>query len=284
MASFQEVAQSEEVKSMADVVLGVTPEQAVIVSDDLKLGKLAAARPKNAAPISKFLKSMPPPPRSVDLTKGQTSWGMMNNDRLGCCTCAAAGHMIQVWTLNSSTEVTVSDQLILQAYCDVGGYVPGYPSTDRGAVEVNVLNYWYMNPKVVNHRISGYGDVVIRNVQAVKQAINAFGGLYIGVALPQTASWQIQRGQPWSKLNQPPYSNPGTWGGHAINLVGYDDKFLTCITWGKLQKMTWNYYLAYTDEVHAVVSRDWLNAQGQSPLGQSLQQLLDDLRGDSPQQ
>ena len=47
----------------------------------------------------------PPPPPSIDWTKGMpANLGMMLNDTLGDCTCAAVYHAIQVWTYNSNKK------------------------------------------------------------------------------------------------------------------------------------------------------------------------------------
>ena len=64
-----------------------------------------------------------------------TDWPMYSNDQLGCCTCSSTGHMIEAasrYGQGATIEVTDSD--ILAEYERVGGYVPGDPSTDNGAV------------------------------------------------------------------------------------------------------------------------------------------------------
>ena len=55
-------------------------------------------------------------PEVWDGTSGITDWGMMMNDALGDCTCAALGHLIQAWTAESGTEYTPPDSAILTAY------------------------------------------------------------------------------------------------------------------------------------------------------------------------
>ena len=80
-----------------------------------------------------YLATLPDGPPSLDNTSGIGGWGEMMNDRLGCCTCSTAGHMIQTWTAQAHNEVTVPDAAILAAYEAVGGYIPGNDSTDNGA-------------------------------------------------------------------------------------------------------------------------------------------------------
>ena len=51
---------------------------------------------------------------------------------------------------------------------------------------------------------------------------------------------------------------PGSWGGHAVDVVGYDDAGLTVVTWGALQRLTWAFWDRYCDEGWCIVSTDFL--------------------------
>src|SRR5438093_1137652 len=61
-------------------------------------------------------------------------------------------------------------------------------------------------------------------------------------------------------------SKPGSWGGHAVDVVGFDASGLTVVTWGRLQAMTWSFWDRYCDESYAVLSRDFLS-HGRAPNG-----------------
>jgi hypothetical protein len=37
--------------------------------------------------------------------------------------------------------------------------------------------------------------------------------------------------------------------------------------------MTWSFFQRYCDEVYAIVSKDWIEASGKTPLGMDLAQL-----------
>src|SRR5271169_3261108 len=85
---------------------------------------------------------LPPAPNSHNwLSNMPTDLGMMLNDTLGDCVCAATYHARQVWTYNANPPMdTQSDtevQAIYQQYC---GYKPGHPNTDQGCVEQSVLD------------------------------------------------------------------------------------------------------------------------------------------------
>ena len=51
-------------------------------------------------------------------------WGAMCNMKLENCTCAAAGHFIMTWTVNTGDLFKPSDKAILKAYSAITGYNP----------------------------------------------------------------------------------------------------------------------------------------------------------------
>jgi hypothetical protein len=181
---------------------------------------------------------------------------MMLNDTLGDCTCACAGHMIEQWTTYAGSAVTPPDNSILQAYEAVGGYNPADPNSDKGAVILDVLNYW-RNTGIANDKIMAFASLEPKNHTEVMDAVVLFGNCYLGVQLPVTAQdqtvWAVPPGGPTGQ------GAPGSWGGHAIPIVAYDTRGLTVVTWGALKRMTWGFLDAYCDEAYAVLSQDWIN-------------------------
>src|ERR1700721_1268081 len=83
--------------------------------------------------------ALPTPPASVAYYQKVPSWPMYYNDQYGDCTCAAAGHMIQNWTANAATEVTVPDASVLSFY---EHFVGTPPPPDKGCDMLSVLRYW----------------------------------------------------------------------------------------------------------------------------------------------
>ncbi len=138
---------------MAVRKLDVSTSESVALKSDptrvdprkLKLGKTVARHDPRALLMASYLTpALPAPPASFDLTsKVGSTWGMMDNDQLGDCTCAAAGHLIMEWTANAGKKmVTPTDKQIVAAYSAVTGYNPVTGANDNGANEVDVLNYW----------------------------------------------------------------------------------------------------------------------------------------------
>lgn len=249
--------------------------------DNVKLGKLPAKFSARALPIDKYVdlkKALPATPITINWSHAVQNYPMYGNDRCGDCTAAAVGHMIQTWTANTGSVVTISDADVLALYSTVSGYDPNTGANDNGAVETTVLEYW-KNNGVVGHKILGYLSLEPGNLDHIQLATSIFGGVYLGIELPLIAQQQINAKQPWSAPLSPrsPQAFPGSWGGHAVPVVNFGPQGLTCVTWGQLQPMTNKFFSTYCDEAYAIVSPDWLNAQGKSPNGFDLATLLSDL-------
>jgi len=224
----------------------------------LKLGKQPPKHDPRTLHLASYLRpeELPRIPTQKDWSGKVPTWGMLANDRLGDCTCATAGHLIEAWTANASTEIVPSDADIISAYSAVSGYDPATGENDNGAVELDVLNYWRKSG-IANHKIFAYAALEPRNHSHIKAACYLFGGCYIGLALPLSAQNQAVWSVPsWGTSGS---GRPNSWGGHAVNVVSYDAHFLTVVTWGALQKMTWRFWDRYCDESYAVLSQDFIN-------------------------
>jgi hypothetical protein len=197
---------------------------------------------------------------------------MYLNDQLGDCTIAGAAHLEELWTSQATVEVIPSDADVLAAYEAAAGYNPDDPNTDQGACLIDVLNYW-RNKGIAGHKIMAYVKVDHTDLDHVKAALMLFGGLYGGVQLPASAMPATDAGQVWADT-----TDTNIEGGHCIDYAQFDVNGLTCITWGQLQKLTWEWFLKYTDELYAIISADWINASGTAPSGFNLNQLQVDLK------
>jgi hypothetical protein len=239
----------------------------------MRLGRKAIKTDTRTLALGAYLKpSLPAPPLAKDWTKGITNWGMMLNDTLGDCTIAGVGHAVQVWTVNAGTEVTVPDATIQSYYSQWDGYVPGQPSTDNGGVELDVLKNWQQQGFAGN-KLLAFADPKVANLTEIRQSIALFGGVYIGLGLPLTAQTQ----DVWDVVkNGGAKAKAGSWGGHCVFVAAYDQNGFTCITWGQPKVMTVAFWKKYCDEAHALLSQDWLTANG-SPAGFNQAQLQADL-------
>jgi hypothetical protein len=240
----------------------------------MRLGKLRARHDPRVPRLSRYVAGFPPPPPAAAWSGKLAAIGTMANDRLGDCTAAAVGHAIQVWSSQAkAAEATISDADVVALYSRFG-YDPARPETDQGAVEIDVLSSWLAAP-VAGHAISGFATLEPSNSIEIRDAIWLFGLVYIGLALPISAQsqdvWDVSPGGAAGS------GEPGSWGGHAVIIVDYDERGLTCVTWGQLKRMSWQFWSTYCDEAYAILSPDWENAAAAAPSGFSWDQLAADM-------
>jgi hypothetical protein len=238
-----------------------------------KLGKLPVRIDVRTLALARYVDTtkLPAPPQQLDLTAGVPDWPMYANDKIGDCTCAAAGHMIEAWSAAASGHATeITEQAVLNAFDHVKQTDP--QTGEEGAVELDVLKYWRKSG-IGGHKIGAFARVSTVDLQLVRTGAYLFGGLYLGLALPVTA--QKQAVWDWTGTLRGP-ARPGSWGGHAVDVVGYDDQALTIVTWGATKQMTWAFWERYVDEAYCLLSNDFLQG-GQAPNGFDLEALRADL-------
>jgi|GEM_PF-238013 len=242
-----------------------------------KLGKHAARHDPRTLLLAKYMTAsqLPSAPDSIDWSPKVPNWPMMENDQYGDCTCAAAGHMIECWSANAATVIVPTDDQIISAYAAITGFEPVTGINDNGANELDVLNYWRQTG-IAGHKIGAYAALEPTNHDHIMDVVFLFGGCYIGVALPVSAQtqevWSVPPGGPTGQ------GSPGSWGGHAVPIIGYDEGGLICVTWGAIKRMTWTFWDTYCDEAYAVLSPDWFNGQKPAPSGFDMAQLSQDLQ------
>ena len=237
---------------------------------DFKLGKNPPVHDARTLMFGAYLKpQLPPPPPAVDYGKKVPLWPMYGNDIYGDCTCAAAGHMIQCWTANAAAELSPANNSVIHFY---EHFVGTPPPPDAGCDMLTVLRYW-RKTGLANHKVLAFTGLTLGDATQAKQALDMFGGLYIGLSMPLTA--QDQDVWDWTGSLTGP-ARPGSWGGHAVDVVGYSDAGLEVVTWGALKLMTWAFWRRYCDEAYCILSPDFLQA-GKAPNGFDLAALKADL-------
>jgi hypothetical protein len=248
----------------------------------VKLGCLPPKQDSRTLRFARYVTSQLPKPPALTKWAGKTQppWHMYLNDRIGDCTCASAGHAIQVWTANATKEVEITDQDVLQAYMAISGYDPNTGANDNGAVVIDLMNYW-RHLGIGGRKIEAYAAVHPQSPLEVEEAIYYFGGCYIGIALPMAAQqqqgvWSVPRRIPWMQQ----YAwRPGTWGGHAVFVYDYDrsKQLFKFTTWGSEMACTYRFFVSYVMEAYAILTPDWFDASNQAPNGFDLAALRADL-------
>jgi hypothetical protein len=214
-----------------------------------------------------------PPPPSVDVlsrvyAKPNTNdpaklFPMDGNDTLGDCTIAALAHAVTTYHGLLGSKTITSKQAVVKLYMHLTGGV------DSGLNELDVLNYWRQTA-VSGDKILAFASLDPKNHTHVQQAIQLFGGVYIGFQVQQNCVQEFDAHQPWTP-------GPLTTDGHAVFAVGYDQSGVTVLTWGNTQKATWAWWDECVDEAYAILPPEAANPEF-AP-GFNIAQLQADLTG-----
>lgn len=238
-----------------------------------KLGKLPAKHDVRTLFFENYY-SFPDPPLERKWSDKVNDYGMMENDTVGDCGPAGAGHMIQTWTANSNQEIIVSDSDIIKCYSAISGYDPNTGLNDNGVVLLDLLKYW-RTTGIGGHKIGAFMAVNSRNIRMVKVAINEFGGTLVGTELPISVQGKNRWDMPASLSGD---GAPGSWGGHCTYKPDYllNGDF-THITWGGEMPVAQNFDMVFTDEEYVILSTDFVNDKSLSPSNFNWDKMTEDL-------
>jgi len=193
--------------------------------------------------------TLPPPPAAYNVLQRvyanlriddpKELFPMDGNDTLGDCTIAALAHAVTVYQGLIGKRTIPKQSAVTKLYMHLTGGV------DSGLVELNVLNYWRQHG-FAGEQVLAFVKIDPKNHQHVQQAINLFGGVYLGFQVQANCVQEFDAGQPWTP-------GPLTQDGHAVYAVGYDAAQLTVLTWGNTQLATWPWWDECVDEAYAVL-------------------------------
>jgi hypothetical protein len=223
--------------------------------------------------------AQPAPPVAIDYTKGMpANLGMMLNNTLGDCTCAAFYHALQVWSFNCGDPIdTEPDKDVELLYEKACGYKPSQGGEGPGGNEQKVLTYILKDgapsgPKGTQvKKIDAFVEVAVANLDNIKRAIADCGVCYIGFNVPQYIMPPNE--PPLSVWDVDPAGDNTIIGGHAVVLAGYTATGARLISWGQYYTMTWAFFEKFVDEAYAIVDPEWITKKGKTPGGLTPAQL-----------
>jgi hypothetical protein len=184
---------------------------------------------------------------------------------VGDCAFAGQAHADMLWAANAEHEqLPITTAMVLTAYSAVTGYDPhddgpGGNPTDRGTSLLDALKFWRKRG-IDRQTIRAFVEVDTQSVENAKLAIDLFGCLYVGVALPD-AVLPSGPGElpPWTVTpDGTPGTKPDQHNGHCVVYAAYDATGPTVVTWGTTVKASWGFHTAYCDELYALLSPVWL--------------------------
>lgn len=188
--------------------------------------------------------SAPPPAYSaldrLPLGTALDKWFPMDaNDRLGDCTIAALAHAVTVYRGLLGHKRVMGESAVVKLYMKLSGGI------DSGLNMLDVVNYWRKHSEG-GDKILAYAKLDPKHHDHVKQAIQLFGGVYLGFQCQADVLKDFDAKQPWT---------PGklTQDGHAVYAVGYDPDHVTVLTWGSTQQGTWAWWDECVDEAYAIL-------------------------------
>lgn len=243
----------------------------------MKFGRLPRKHNSRIPHFSAFTagRVLVPAPITVDWTTGMNpSFGMMLNDQLGDCTCAAVYHALQVWSFNAlKKEDTEPDSAVGQLYEEACGWDGKMPpdNTDQGGVEQDVLTYLLNTgaplSSSLRNKLLAFFEVDPRNLDDVRRVIYECGGIYIGFNVPDTI-WSD--GNLWHTT-----TSQNIIGGHAVwcPAASLSKSTIGAMSWGSRYDMSFDFWNTYVDECYALVDPSWVANTGMTPLGMSVADL-----------
>jgi hypothetical protein len=211
--------------------------------------------------------TFPPDPPMVDWIGMFTNWGILGNDTIGDCVIACMGHVIDAWTGYASVRVTIAQADAIAAYSALTGYNPQTGQPDPGLVVANAMTYW-QTTGLAGHKIDKSCATNMIGVPAFYQPmimdlVQYYGAAIMVFALPTAAITAFHAGDPWL-----PNMGPGI-DLHCVPVLAYDQTWAEVVTWGRSQRVSWDFVRQYTTEIWGVMSIDWMKASGSSPTNQS---------------
>ena len=194
--------------------------------------------------VTPALAAPPPSYNVLDHLKLKTNdptklFPMDGNDTLGDCTIAALAHAVTTYRGLVNKQTIMAKNAVVKLYMHLTGGV------DSGLQELDVLNYWRQN-KVNGDEILSYVSISTKNRTHIQQAIQLFGGVYLGFQVQANCIQEFDARQPWTP-------GPLTNDGHAVYAVGYDQNYLTVLTWGNTQQATWAWWDECVDEAYGIL-------------------------------
>ena len=178
---------------------------------------------------------LPTPPEPSKWKVNIIDWNAYRNDNsdtaLQDCVAAAAAHQIMFWSGVALNKVKVPlENDVILAYKSV-------PADDKGRISIHDFLAAWRSPGIAHDKIDVCFPIREKNYEELKLAVYLFGACMVGLQLPIAVQslegvWDVEEDDPVGDWKI------GSWDGHAVAVIGYDNEIITFITWGREQKMT----------------------------------------------
>ncbi|GAA4606723.1 hypothetical protein BJY16_005971 [Actinoplanes octamycinicus] len=276
---------------------------------DALAGRLAAETDIRTLQMSQYLQYLDQPPDTpayglqpdsrfhlgdlrVDLAAGEPlgEVGFQN------CVPAAMALLAQSWYAAAKEQYTPTLEDTLKIYEKVSPFHRGTRGRDQhstvsgrrkaqndfGASLLLALKLWVNQERPLAGLLPdarAFLEIEPRNLDQVREAVLRFGGVLIGLALPQ--SIKDGKGVPRDAWYVPGYgpvydATPGSLSSHCVAITGYSQREFFCLSAGRVRRLSPEFLLTYAEEAYTVVQPSAL--EGNPPLREQLTQDLFELR------
>lgn len=220
-----------------------------------------------------------PPPDNIVWYADVPQWDVLANDSMGDCVEAASLHALQQFLDYAGTPTIPLATDAIDFYSKSQGYNPSDPTTDKGSVTLGpngTMQYWHDKGITCAgklNQLQAYMQISDRNPTEWREAIWLFGGLMIGMKVPESILdapelpfvWNYQQGASIGGLHE-------VWVNGVTTVVG--ERFYDIVTWGQHCRLTEEYMMNWLDEVIVLYDKSCLNTSGCDARGLSEAELI----------
>ena len=177
--------------------------------------------------------------RNLEETDPAILFPMDGNDQYGNCTIAAAAHANTIHRGMIFQKEIMPEELVIKIYMHLTG------GNDTGLAMLPVLEYLRRNI-VAGDKLLAYVSINPHNHTHVKQAMMLFGGIYTGFQVQVNCLEDFKEGKMWE---------PGELinSGHAVFVTDYNETGVNCLTWGRTQWGSWEWWDTCVDEAYVLL-------------------------------
>lgn len=231
------------------------------MTTELKLGKLPPRIDKRTIRLAAIIRKelLPPLPNSYDIDEalgGIEDSFTFNNTKYGDCVVAARAHQtLRFEKFEQGHQIEITDQEVIDQYFKESG------GGDWGLILLESLKRWRKEGWPVGdqtYTIYAFASINWKNHTEVKHCIHLLNGVNFGMKVYQKDIDQFNAGEPWHLTGE----DGDYLGGHGVYLhaFGYDSDGVLCMTWGKRQAMSWDFWDKRVDEAFGIVDNrnDWM--------------------------
>lgn len=269
-----------------------------------KLGRLPRNKSRWAPAVEDYMRPHPvsklaglekvADSEDVDRAARVTSWPMYCNgpdegnppgapDGCGDCTIAEMAHAYTALDVYAGKPpARFDDAEVISVYSRNSGFDPVTGENDNGCEMMSVLrdqrDVGMRDADGNIHKVLMFAELRNpRNTLLLSQVLKTFGYVYLGISCPESAEEQFGNG-PWTYVPGSPIVGGHCIGLHRRNPYGSRIGVFQMASWGALQPATIGFIQNYVEEAWAVITPDWVEANGSTCDGIALAQLEADMR------